>query len=283
MTLGQMREILAANGTRLTRSLGQNFLHDANQIRRIVRLAGLTPGDRVLEIGPGLGPLTEELLAAGAQVLAIEKDRRLAGIARDRLAGRGSLELLQADALEWLTREPPALDDWHVVANLPYSVASPILVHLAQLPSPPRSMTVTLQAEVVGRIRAEPGSSEYGILTLLLAESFVPGTSFKIPARCFFPAPNVVSACVRLERRGAPLAQPFRPAEYRQLVKRAFAQRRKRLQKVLRDHWPATLLDAAWRDLALDPNARAEALDAGTFARLANHLAGHPGDRAESD
>lgn len=270
MTLGEMRELLDRKGLRLTRSLGQNFLHDGNQLRRIVSLAQVKPGDRVLEIGPGLGPLTECLLDAGAQVLAIEKDRRLAELLAERLSGRPGLELVVADALDWLRKSPTDLGHVPVVANLPYSVASPILVELAHLTTPPPSVTVTVQAEVADRVKAAPGTPEYGVLTLLLASAFLPGASFRIPANCFFPAPDVVSTCLRLDRRPAPLVAGPVQATYARLVKGAFSQRRKRALKVLRANWPGPLLDDLWSRLGLSPDARPESLSPETFAALAD-------------
>lgn len=268
-----MRQLLDARGLRLTRSLGQNFLHDANQLRRIVELAHIRPGDRVLEIGPGLGPLTENLLAAGAGILAIEKDRRLVPILQERLGRHPDLQILEADALDWLAREKPDLSDRHVVANLPYSVGSPILVELAQLPLPPTSITVTLQAEVVDRIRARPGTGTYGILSLLLAHTFAAEASFPIPATCFFPVPAVTSACVRLVRRSQPLTPSQASARnYARLVKLAFSQRRKRVRKVLRAAWPDERLAHAWTALHLSDDARAETLSPETFAELTRLL-----------
>ena len=162
MTLKEMREILAARDLQLTKSLGQNFLHDGNQLRRIVAAAELAPNDHVLEIGPGLGPLTELLLASGAPARAIEKDERLVRFLRERWADERRLTLLHDDALAYLQR--PDADTlfadwptWKLVANLPYSVASPILVELALHPRGPERMVVTLQLEVARRIAAASG------------------------------------------------------------------------------------------------------------------------------
>ncbi len=272
MTLGEMRALLATHDLRLTRSLGQNFLHDGNQLRRIVALAALPPAAPVLEIGPGLGPLTEHLLAAGHPVLAIEKDARLIPILRTRLGDRPGLEVRHADALEWLQDQPRGWGGWHLVANLPYSVGSPILVELAHAPVPPDSLTVTLQAEVIDRLRAAPGTSEYGVLTLLLAAVYEPGAAFRIPASCFFPPPDVGSACLRLSRRATPLVMGAVADTYRRVVKTAFSQRRKRLRKVLGHTWPSAPLDAAWADLALDPDVRPENVGPAAFAELARRL-----------
>lgn len=282
MTLSEMRALLAAEDLRLTRSLGQNFLHDGNQLRRIVALAGIQPGDRVLEIGPGLGPLTENLLAAGAKVLAVEKDARLIPLLRRRLGEAAALEILEADALRWLqdandpANAPRDWTDWHLVSNLPYSVGSPILVELAEAARPPKSMTVTLQSEVVERIRAVAGTSQFGVLTLLLARVFKVGPTFRIPATCFFPAPDVESSCVRLERRATPLVPDTAARAYVQIVKTAFSQRRKQLRKVLRSQWPEPVLTEAWTALALGPEVRPEVLTPEHFGLLAERLSRCP-------
>src|SRR5215471_7509807 len=206
MKLSAMRLLLEREGIQLTKSLGQNFLHDANQLRRIVAAAELKPTDKVLEIGPGLGPLTELLLEQAGEVLAIEKDARLVEVLRERFdAGQASrlsragetpaLHLLHADALEFLKRERRDWSQWKLVSNLPYSVASPILVELAQGERAPQLMVATLQLEVARRLMAQPGEKDYGVLTLLVQLDFEcrRPSGFKIPASCFFPEPEVDS------------------------------------------------------------------------------------------
>jgi 16S rRNA (adenine1518-N6/adenine1519-N6)-dimethyltransferase len=128
VTLSEIRQILATGNIRLTKSLGQNFLHDGNQLRRLVAAAELRAGDRVLEIGPGLGPLTEMLIAQPVEVLAIEIDNRLYDFLNARFHQAKNLRLLRADALDYFRKEKPDFQDWKLVANLPYSVASRILV-----------------------------------------------------------------------------------------------------------------------------------------------------------
>src|SRR6266567_9367696 len=166
MKLSEMKQILASGRIRLTRSLGQNFLHDANQLRRMVSAAELSSSDKVLEIGPGLGPLTELLLAQAGEVFAIEKDQRLKEFLAQRFALAPNLALQHDDALKFLRRESRDWSDWKLVANLPYSVASPILVELTQAREHPARMVVTLQLEVAQRLLAEPGGPDYGLLTL---------------------------------------------------------------------------------------------------------------------
>lgn len=273
MKLSEMRELLSERGIQLTKSLGQNFLHDGNQLRRIVALAELTKQDKVLEIGPGLGPLTELLLAQAGEVLAIEKDARLVEILRERFASRSMLHLLQNDALEFIRREPRDWSDWKLVANLPYSVASPILVELAQMPGRPERMVVTLQLEVAKRLMAEAGDKDYGVLTLLIQLDYEPRDCFKIPASCFFPAPDVDSACVVLVRRANALLMDGHRSTFVKIVKRAFSQRRKMMMKLLKEDWPGEKLLAAFSALDLPPQTRAEAVGLEHCVDLTRRLA----------
>jgi 16S rRNA (adenine1518-N6/adenine1519-N6)-dimethyltransferase len=310
-----MRELLAIRGIHLTKSLGQNFLHDGNQLRRIVKAAELTQTDKVLEIGPGLGPLTELLLENSHEVLAIEKDARLVEFLRERFPSisegrvprapnsasakdQGLAELvppkftlLHADALEFLKvgqasslspsqkksetgRMPVPLDwhDWKLVANLPYSVASPILVELAQTPQRPERMVATLQLEVAQRIMAKSGDDDYGVLTLLVQLDYEPREWFKIPAGCFFPAPDVDSACVVLIRRTQPLLPESQRATFVKIVKRAFSQRRKMMLKLLKQDWPEQLLKQVFQQLCIPPQERAEKLSLEQIVALTGRL-----------
>jgi len=272
MTLGEMRRWLEVRGIRLTKSLGQNFLHDDNQLRRIVAAAGLKPGDRVLEIGPGLGPLTERLLKEAGQVTAVEVDERLVAILRERFAGNPRLELIHADALAWLRTSPRPWSETKLVANLPYSVGSPILVELALTPAPPERLVVTLQWEVIQRLLAAAGSEHYGILSLLVAAQFEAGDWFRIPSSCFHPAPEVDSACLVLRRRQDALISTEVLPTYVRAVKQSFSQRRKMMRKLLTTVWPAPRLDAALQAAGIPPEARAETVTPAQFAILATSL-----------
>lgn len=270
-----MREILTKWDIQLTKSLGQNFLHDQNQLRRIVAAAQLSKSDKILEVGPGLGPLTELLLEKAGEVLAVEKDRRLAEFLRERFASEienKRLELLAADAVRFLEDELRDWSHWKLVANLPYSVASPILVELACGPRAPKKIVVTLQAEVAQRLMAEADDDDYGILTLLVQLDFEPRESFKIPGTCFFPEPDVASACVILERRAEPLLPEGLRASYTKIVKRAFSQRRKMMMKLLKSDWPEEKLKQAFADLKISPQERAEKLGLEQFVGLAKSL-----------
>ena len=287
-----MRDILAAHGIQLTKSLGQNFLHDQNQLRRIVEAAELSKTDKVLEIGPGLGPLTELLLKNAGEVLAIEKDARLVGFLRERFGlefrlqpaghasakppegGTPNFQLLHADALEFLKQEQRDWSDWKLVANLPYSVASPILVELACGNRAPNKIVATLQFEVARRLMAQADDDDYGILTLLVQLDFEPQSILKIPADCFFPAPDVDSACVVLKRREQPLLPENLRANFVKIVKRAFSQRRKMMLKLLKSDWPKEKLEAVFAGLKISPQERAEKLSLEQFVALTNILAG---------
>ena len=276
MTLSEMRRWIDGKGLQLTKSLGQNFLHDGNQLRRIVAAAELGPGDRILEIGPGLGPLTELLVATGLPVLAVEKDARLIPILEERFPGKESLSVLHRDALDWLQEEPSDWEEWKLVANLPYSVGSPILVELALAARPPRRMVATLQWEVVQRLAAAPDTDAYGLLTVLVGLQFQSAGSFKVPKDCFFPAPDVESACITLVRRPEPLLPPGLIPLYADIVKTAFGQRRKMLRKLLRSRWSDATLTAALTAAGIPETARAETVDVGGWVRLTVGLSQMP-------
>ena len=306
MKLSEMKQILAERDLRLTKSLGQNFLHDGNQLRRIVAAAELGITDKVLEIGPGLGPLTELLLAKAGEVLAIEKDRRLVDFLRQKFAlasgtdnperrtsvrpgfdprkaavhaerefgvPAGWLTLVAADALDYLRRAPRDWTDWKLVANLPYSVGSPMLVELAQAEGCPERMVATVQGEVAQRLLAGPGDKDYGLLTLLIQLRYEPADWFKIPAGCFFPPPDVDSACVTMVRRAKQLLNHEQAVTFTQIVKRSFSQRRKMMFKLLKEDWPEEKLADAFGQVDLSRQARAESATLGQFVRLARDLA----------
>lgn len=272
MKLSDIKHVLSERELKLTKSLGQNFLHDQNQLRRIVAAAELRTSDKALEIGPGLGPLTELLLKQAGQVLAIEMDARLVDYLREKFSDP-RLELIHADALEFLRREPRDWNDWKLVANLPYSVASPILVELAQSPRRPERMVATLQLEVARRLMGQAGDDDYGVLTLLVRLDYEARDSFKIPAGCFFPPPKVDSMCVVLTRRARPLLAEAQRGAFAKIVKRAFSQRRKMMLKLLKQDWPADKLASAFAKLNISPQERAEKLGLEQFVTLTEILA----------
>jgi len=179
------------------------------------------------------------------------------------------------DALEWLRRSACDWRDWKLVANLPYSVASRLLVELAQGRLGPQRMAATLQLEVARRLMAQAGRPDYGVLTLLVQLNYQPRGWFKIPASCFFPEPEVDSACVCLARRPQPLLAPEQAPVFTAIVKRSFSQRRKMMRKLLQADWPAEKLDRAFARLdpqPLPPQARAETVTLEQFVGLARFL-----------
>jgi 16S rRNA (adenine1518-N6/adenine1519-N6)-dimethyltransferase len=289
MKLSEMRDLLSQRGIQLTKSLGQNFLHDGNQLQRIIKWAELTKTDKVLEIGPGLGPLTELLLENAGEVLAIEKDARLVEFLREQFLGGQrfvaapnsraltkqcppKFDLLHDDALEFLKRERRDWSQWKLVANLPYSVASPILVELACGDRAPNRIVATLQLEVARRLMARADDEDFGVLTLLVQLDFRPCEWFKIPASCFFPEPDVDSGCVVLEQRKSPLLPNDQRPVFIKIVKRAFSQRRKMMLKLLKQDWPKEKLAQAFEKLQLSPQIRAEAVSLEQFVELTRIL-----------
>ncbi len=272
MNRTDIRQTLDEESIRLTKSLGQNLLHDQNVLRRIVKAADIQMDDKVLEVGPGLGALTEFLLPKAKNLLAIEKDRRLVEHLRHRFEDISHFQLLHHDALEHFKNQDTDWTDWKFVSNLPYSVASPLLVDLALMPRGPRQLVVTLQHEVARRICATPGTKEYGRLTLLVQFNYVPDSMFKISPHCFFPEPRVDSACLSLRRRDNPILPNSLQGTYTTLIKRAFSQRRKMMRKNLRGNWPDKQIDEAMTTVGLDEKIRAERVTLEQFARLTELL-----------
>jgi 16S rRNA (adenine1518-N6/adenine1519-N6)-dimethyltransferase len=265
-----IRELAQQLDLRPTKSLGQNFLHDANTIRRIVRTADLAPEDVVLEVGPGLGSLTLGLLAACAHVTAVEIDPRLAEqlprtVAErlPRLADR--LTVVTADALR--VRELPGPPPTSLVANLPYNVAVPVLLHLLELLPSLRSALVLVQAEVADRLAAAPGSPAYGVPSVKAAWYADVRRAGNVPRPVFWPAPNVDSGLVALTRRPSP---PGDRAETFAVIDAAFATRRKGLRAAL-SRWAGSpaAAELRLRVAGIDPTTRGEQLSVTDFARLA--------------
>jgi 16S rRNA (adenine1518-N6/adenine1519-N6)-dimethyltransferase len=260
---------------RPTKRLGQNFVHDANTVRRIVRLAELGPEDVVLEIGPGLGSLTLALLPVAAAVLAVEIDPVLAGALPDTVAERaptlaGRLSVHAGDALR--LRPGDVAAGWEptaVVANLPYNVGVPVLLHvLEQLPSV-RTGLVMIQSEVVDRLAAPPGGREYGAPSAKLAWYAEARRAGPVPRSVFWPVPGVDSALLAVRRRAQPATTASRERVFA-VVDAAFAQRRKTLRGALAGlAGSPSAAEQLLRAAGVDPNTRAERLSIEDFARIA--------------
>ena len=266
-----LRAIAERWGIRPTKQWGQNFVVDANTVRRIVRLSGVQADDVVLEVGPGLGSLTLGLLAVGARVVAVEIDPVLAEALPDTVGhqnpgGMERLDVIHGDALTLteLPRDPTAL-----VANLPYNVAVPVVLHLLSTFDSVRSGLVMVQAEVADRLVAPPGSRTYGVPSAKFAWFARAERAGAVPASVFWPVPRVESGLVAFRRHDPPATTATR-SEVFGVVDAAFAQRRKTLRAALAG-WAGSPSSAEAICLAagVDPSARGESLDIGAFARIA--------------
>jgi len=273
-TPGQLRRLLGAERLRPRKALSQNFLTDAAALDTIVEAAELQAGDRVVEIGPGLGVLTRRLLAAGASVLAVELDPRLAAWLRRELGSLPGFELIEADALAVHPRDCFAGEPFKLVANIPYHITSPLLHAFLDGERPPLLTVLLVQAEVAERVAAPPGRMSY--LSVFVQNVTDAEVLVRVPAAAFEPSPKVDSAVLRLRRRDRPTvpAGPEREVLYR-VVQAGFRQRRKQLHNALRRELPLPpgALDAALVACGVDPERRAQTLRLDEWACLATRLA----------
>ena len=274
-----LRKLAAELDLRPTKQRGQNFVHDANTVRRIVAAAGVGPQDTVLEIGPGLGSLTLGLLEVVAGVVAVEIEAslaaRLPATAAERLPGRAdALTVIAADALTVDTLPDP--QPTAVVANLPYNVSVPVLLHvLARFPTITSGL-VMVQAEVADRLVAPPGSRVYGVPSAKLAWYAAARRVGSVPPTVFWPVPNVDSGLVELRRREPPVTTATREQVFA-VVDTAFAQRRKMLRGALAGLFGSSAAAIeALTAAGIDPQARGEVLGITEFARIAEVLAQNP-------
>lgn len=267
-----VRSVAERWGIRPTKQWGQNFVVDANTVRRIVRLADVHERDVVLEVGPGLGSLTLGLLSVGVHVIAVEIDPVLAEALPDTVerlqpGNVERLEVIAGDALRIrdLPRAPDAL-----VANLPYNVAVPVVLHLLEALPSLRTGLVMVQAEVADRLVAPPGSRTYGVPSVKLAWFARAERAGSVPASVFWPVPRVESGLVAFTRHDPPTSAASRPEVFA-VIDAAFAQRRKTLRAALAG-WVGSAAEAERVLLAagVDPSARGESLDIASFARIAS-------------
>lgn len=272
-----IRELAAEIGLRPTKQRGQNFVHDPNTVRRIVQRSGVGADDVVIEVGPGLGSLTLGLLEVGARVVAIEIEPSLAARLPRTVAERmpdaaGRLTVVEADALQ-VTRlpgPPPTA----MVANLPYNVSVPVLIHLLTTFPTWRTGLVMVQKEVADRLVAPPGSRIYGVPSVKMAW-FADATRVgTVPPPVFWPVPNVESGLVRIERHDPPAPDVPRQDVFA-VVDAAFGQRRKMLRSALSGLFGSSAAAVAALERAgVDPTARGEALGVAEFAAIARHVPG---------
>lgn len=265
LSRADVQRLLADHGLAARRDLGQNFVGDPNTVRRIARLADVGPGDRVLEIGPGLGSLTLALAETGAEVTALEIDRGIVPVLREVVRDCPNVTVVEGDAMstDW-----PALlaghDRWVVVANLPYNVATPLVCDLLDEVPAIHRMLVMVQKEVAERFCAAPRTSAYGAVTVKIAYWATSRIAGLVPASVFVPRPNVESALAEITRRPEP-ATAAAPASLFPLVRTAFGQRRKMLRRSLAGVVAPEVFEAA----GIDAQRRPEELDVIEWGRLA--------------
>ena len=265
----QTRDALAAAGLRPRKRLGQHFLCDANVVRRIVEAVHAEPAPAVLEIGPGLGALTESLVQAGEPLYLVELDRDLARRLAEQYADVSHVRIVEGDVLdvplESIVTEPTAT----VVGNLPYNVSTPILFRLLAMRARFPRAILMLQREVAMRLAARPGGREWGVLAVSLQTHARVRVLFRVKPGSFLPPPRVDSAMVEIAWSPSPRVDIGDPALHAAVVRAAFGQRRKMLHNALAVLECGTpVIDAALAEADIDPRARAETLDLEAFGRL---------------
>lgn len=274
------RDVVTRHGFHFKKSLGQNFLIDGNILDKIVDAAELDAGAGALEIGPGIGTLTQELCEAAQQVVAVEKDNRLLSVLQETLGLYSNVHVEHADVLEadlhaifakWF-----AGLEVSVVANLPYYVTTPIVMKLLEERLPLRNIVVMVQREVADRMAAKPGGKDYGTLSIAVQYWTEPVIVTRVPESAFMPAPNVESTVIKLKVRKEPPVQLQDEKLFFHLVKASFAQRRKtllnNLQNNLQPKRDKETILAALERAGIDPTRRGETLSLEEYARLSDEL-----------
>ncbi|EOH85681.1 ribosomal RNA small subunit methyltransferase A [Enterococcus asini ATCC 700915] len=286
-TPSRTKEILKKHGFTFKKSLGQNFLTELNILRKIVETAGIDGNTNVIEVGPGIGALTEQLARNAAQVLAFEIDDRLLPVLQDTLAPYPNVTVVHQDVLEAdlvkttgevFTKDLPI----KVVANLPYYITTPIMMHFLESDLPVAEMVVMMQREVADRISAAPGTKAYGSLTIAVQYYMEAKLAFIVPKTVFVPQPNVDSAILKLTRRPTPAVAVTDEQAFFRLTKAAFQLRRKTLWNNLLHAYGKDDATKAWltkslEEADIDPKRRGETLSLAEFAALSNALEANRG------
>lgn len=246
---------------------GQHFLHEQHVVERIIRSLHPRPGEHIIEIGPGLGALTESLLAATDTLQAIELDRDLVARLKEQFGESERFVLHQADALKFdFCGLVPNTEKLRLIGNLPYNISTPLIFHVLEQSHCIQDMYFMLQKEVVDRMAAPPGGKDYGRLSVMVQWRCEVEKLFEVGPGAFTPPPKVQSAVVRLAPHPIPPVQVNDPKTFSQLVQQAFSQRRKSLRNTLKGTLSAQIMEA----VGIDPKARAETLSVEEFARLSN-------------
>ena len=286
-TPSRTKEILKKHGFTFKKSLGQNFLTEPNILRKIVETAGIDENTNVIEVGPGIGALTEQLARNAAQVLAFEIDDRLLPVLQDTLAPYPNVTVVHQDVLEAdlvkttgevFTKDLPI----KVVANLPYYITTPIMMHFLESDLPVAEMVVMMQREVADQISAAPGTKAYGSLTIAVQYYMEAKLAFIVPKTVFVPQPNVDSAILKLTRRPTPAVAVTDEQAFFRLTKAAFQLRRKTLWNNLlhasgKDDATKAWLTKSLEEADIDPKRRGETLSLAEFAALSNALEANRG------
>lgn len=259
---------------RADKKLGQNFLIDEDIVRRIVEAAELTPTDKVLEVGPGIGTLTQGLAESGADVVAVELDKRLLPVLSVTLEGYDNVRIVNGDILKVDIMQEVGAENFKVCANLPYYITTPIIFALLEKRLPMERLVAMVQKEVAERMAAQPGGREYGALSVAIQYFTEPEIAFIVPPTSFIPAPAVDSAVIVCRRRKQPPVQVCDEALFFRVVKAAFSMRRKMLNNALKNMGISSEQCAKWLELAgIDGKRRGETLTLEDFAALTNSFA----------
>lgn len=281
MISAKTRKLLKQHNIVLKKSLGQNFLTDAHILHHIVDAADLEETAGVIEIGPGLGALTEVLAKKAQKVVAIELDNRLIPVLQEMFQEQRNIEIIHADALKFdfaqlMVDKFSTCSHVHVVANLPYYVTSPILVKLLESALSLTNIVVMIQKEVADRILAKPGSKTYGSLSVFAQYFSEPSKVVQVPSHVFVPQPQVDSMVIKLSMRRTPPVLVKNEPFFFQVVRASFAKRRKTLLNSLSSSLPfpiaKTRLEELIKSIGIDPSCRGEMLSMDSFAELSNVL-----------
>jgi len=273
-----VRKTFKQHGLTPKKWMGQNLLVDPSYLERIVRAAAVKPGERLVEVGAGLGVLTEALADEGAEVWAFEVDAGFFRVLDEQFRSRPTVHLIHGDVLKYAFSEmSDQLGRLRVVANLPYSISSRLIFRFFEHRDLFDSLTILLQREVAERLAAAPGTKDYGVLTVLLGVSASVELLFDIPSRAFYPVPEVTSTLVRITFPEQPPVTVSDPRMLVRVVKAAFAARRKTLRNNMRSRMtiPAETVEQAAAEAAIDLDRRGETLTPAEFARFTDALIRH--------